>query len=42
MITKSVQIGNISLFQKTETIRQRIKDEYLKINIVVDVLIGFI
>lgn len=39
-ISKSVQIGEISPFLKTDTIRQKIRDEYLRDSTVTVVLIG--
>lgn len=39
-VTKSVQIGNINPLIKTETIRQKIRDEYLRDSTVTVVLIG--
>ncbi|MBW7942020.1 MAG: TIR domain-containing protein [Candidatus Kuenenia stuttgartiensis] len=39
-ISKSVQIGEISAFLKTDTIRQKIRDEYLRDSTVTVVLIG--
>lgn len=40
MVTKSVQIGDIDITLKTETIRQKIRDEYLRDSTVTVVLIG--
>lgn len=40
MVSKSVQIGDISTDLKTETIRQKIRDEYLRDSTVTVVLIG--
>lgn len=40
MISKSVQIGDIDINIKTETIRQKIRDEYLSDSTVTIVLIG--
>jgi hypothetical protein len=40
MISKSVQIGEINSFLPTETIRQKIRDEYLRDSTVTVVLIG--
>ena len=40
MVSKSVQIGDISTDLKTETIRQKIRDEYLRDSTVAVVLIG--
>ena len=40
MISKSVQIGDINPYLKTETIRQKIRDEYLRDSTVTVVLIG--
>lgn len=40
MVSKSVQIGDISDGLKTETIRQKIRDEYLRDSTVTVVLIG--
>ena len=40
MISKSVQIGDIDSNLKTETIRQKIRDEYLRDSTVTVVLIG--
>lgn len=40
MVSKSVQIGDISVNLKTETIRQKIRDEYLRDSTVTVVLIG--
>ncbi len=39
-ISKSVQIGEIDPYLKTETIRQKIRDEYLRDSTVTIVLIG--
>ena len=40
MVSKSVQIGEINPYLKTETIRQKIRDEYLRDTSVTVVLIG--
>jgi len=40
MVSKSVQIGDISPYLQTETIRQKIRDEYLRDSTVTVVLIG--
>lgn len=40
MVSKSVQIGDIDPSLKTETIRQKIRDEYLRDSTVTVVLIG--
>lgn len=40
MISKSVQLGDINPYLKTETIRQKIRDEYLRDSTVTVVLIG--
>ncbi|MDE0301079.1 MAG: TIR domain-containing protein [Candidatus Poribacteria bacterium] len=40
MVSKSVQIGDIASNLKTETIRQKIRDEYLRDSTVTVVLIG--
>lgn len=40
MISKSVQIGEINAFLPTETVRQKIRDEYLRDSTVTVVLIG--
>lgn len=40
MVSKSVQIGEIDTNLKTETIRQKIRDEYLRDSTVTVVLIG--
>lgn len=40
MISKSVQIGDIDSNLKTDTIRQKIRDEYLRDSTVTVVLIG--
>jgi len=40
MISKSVQIGNIDPYLKTDTVRQKIRDEYLRDSTVTVVLIG--
>ena len=40
MVSKSVPIGDIDLNLKTETIRQKIRDEYLRDSTVTVVLIG--
>ncbi|MBE7653971.1 TIR domain-containing protein [Tenacibaculum finnmarkense] len=40
MVSKSVQIGEIDPYLKTETIRQKIRDEYLRDTSVTVVLIG--
>ncbi len=40
MVSKSVQIGDINPFLKTDTIRQKIRDEYLRDSTVTVVLIG--
>ncbi len=40
MVSKSVQIGDISINLKTDTIRQKIRDEYLRDSTVTVVLIG--
>jgi hypothetical protein len=40
MISKSVQIGEISPYIQTETVRQKIRDEYLRDSTVTVVLIG--
>jgi hypothetical protein len=40
MVAKSVQIGEIDSTLKTETIRQKIRDEYLRDSTVTVVLIG--
>jgi hypothetical protein len=40
MISKSVQIGDIEAFLKTDTIRQKIRDEYLRDSTVTVVLVG--
>ena len=40
MVSKSVQIGEIDPYLKTETIRQKIRDEYLRDTTVTVVLIG--
>jgi len=40
MVTKSVQIGDINPYLQTETIRQKIRDEYLRDSTVTVVLIG--
>lgn len=40
MVAKSVQIGDIDTSLKTETIRQKIRDEYLRDSTVTVVLIG--
>lgn len=40
MVSKSVQIGEIDLSLKTETVRQKIRDEYLRDSTVTVVLIG--
>jgi len=40
MVSKSVQIGDINPYLKTETIRQKIRDEYLRDSTVTVVLIG--
>ena len=40
MITKSVQLGNIIPYLPTDTIRQKIRDEYLRDSTVTVVLIG--
>ncbi len=40
MVSKSVQIGDINPNLKTETIRQKIRDEYLRDSTVTVVLIG--
>lgn len=40
LITKSVQIGDIDPYLKTDTIRQKIRDEYLRDSTVTLVLVG--
>jgi hypothetical protein len=40
MVSKSVQIGDINEYLPTETIRQKIRDEYLRDSTVTVVLIG--
>lgn len=40
MVSKSVQIGDIDPYLQTETIRQKIRDEYLRDSTVTVVLIG--
>lgn len=40
LITKSVRIGDIDPYLKTDTIRQKIRDEYLRDSTVTVVLIG--
>lgn len=40
MVSKSVQIGDINTYLPTETIRQKIRDEYLRDSTVTVVLIG--
>jgi hypothetical protein len=40
MVSRSVQIGDIDPFLRTETIRQKIRDEYLRDSTVTVVLIG--
>lgn len=40
LVSKSVQIGDIGLNLKTDTIRQKIRDEYLRDSTVTVVLIG--
>jgi hypothetical protein len=40
MISRSVQIGDIDTYLQTETIRQKIRDEYLRDSTVTVVLIG--
>ncbi len=40
LISKSVQIGDIDPYLKTETIKQKIRDEYLRDSTVTIVLIG--
>lgn len=40
MISKSVQIGEIDPYLKTETIRQKVRDEYLRDSTVTVVLVG--
>ncbi|MCK8479067.1 TIR domain-containing protein [Psychroserpens algicola] len=40
IVTRSVQIGDINPYLKTETIRQKIRDEYLRDSTVTVVLIG--
>jgi hypothetical protein len=40
MVSKSVQIGDLDPNLKTDTIRQKIRDEYLRDSTVTAVLIG--
>ena len=40
IVSKSVQIGDLDLNLKTDTIRQKIRDEYLRESTVTVVLIG--
>ena len=40
MVTKSVQIGDLNPYLKTDTVRQKIRDEYLRDSTVTVVLIG--
>ncbi len=40
LVSKSVQIGDINTFLSTETIRQKIRDEYLRDSTVTVILIG--
>jgi hypothetical protein len=40
MVTRSVQIGDINIYLPAETIRQKIRDEYLRDSTVTVVLIG--
>lgn len=40
MVSKSVQIGDINTYLPTETIRQKIRDEYLRDSTVTVVLVG--
>jgi len=40
MISKSVQLGDINPFLQTDTVRQKIRDEYLRDSTVTVVLIG--